>query len=88
MGVKHKKTLKQKIIADYRHQIYSLENKNIYPSENINSPTTLHVDKPSYSYILHDISKTLILTLALIGSQIILFFLLTKRILSIPYLSY
>ncbi len=88
MGVKHKKTRKEKIIADYRHQVYSLENKNISSLENVNPTTAIHNDPHSYSYVLHDVSKTLMLTLALIGLQIILFFLLKKHILSIPYLNY
>lgn len=28
MGVKHKKTRKEKIIADYRHNVYTLKNKS------------------------------------------------------------
>jgi len=88
MGAKHKKTRKEKIIADYRHQVYSLENKNISSSVNINSAKISRNDEHSYSYVLHDISKTLVITLTLIGLQIILFFLVKKHIISLSIVSY
>lgn len=86
MGLKHKKTRKEKIIADYRHQVYSLKNKDIPLSVSPNVGT----DKNSYSYtyVLNDVLKTTLLTLSIIAIQIVLFFLLKKHIISIPNLSY
>ena len=86
MKYKHKKTRKQKIIADYRHQVYSLENKNIL----LNIPTpVMSVDKSSsYAYVLNDIFKTGLLTFCIIALELVLFFVLKKHIFSIPNLSY
>ncbi|MBI2614029.1 MAG: hypothetical protein HYW62_04635 [Candidatus Levybacteria bacterium] len=85
---KYKKTRQEKIIADFNRQVYSLEKKNIFSLKN-NYPTTIvYNDTASYSYVFRDVSKTLILTLILIGLQIILFFLLKKQVLLIPNLNY
>ena len=85
MGAEHKKTRREKIIADYRHNIYILKSS---PVKNINPTTAIKNPTNSYSYVLHDISKTGILTLVIIFIQIILFVLLRKHILSIPNLNY
>ena len=87
MGVRHKKTRKQKIIANHRHQVYILENKNTL----LNIPTpVISINKSSYSYtyVLNDVFKTGILTLCIIALQLVLFFVLKKHIFSIPNLSY
>jgi len=87
MGAKHKKTRKEKIIADYRHQVYILENKNM-PSNN--PLPAIAVSENSYfsTHVLKDVLKTGMLTFSIIGGQIILFFLLKRHILSIPNLNY
>jgi hypothetical protein len=84
---KHKQTRKEKIIADYRHQVYILKNKDIFISNAI--PVT-NVGENSYSntHIAQDVLKTGMLTCTIIAAQVILFFLLTKHIISIPNLSY
>lgn len=80
----HKKTRKQKIIADYRHQVYILENKNT-----LNTSTPIIVNEnSSYAYILNDVFKTSILTFSIIALQLVLFFVLKKHIFSIPNLNY
>jgi len=85
MGLKHKKTRKQKIIADYRHQIYVLENNN--KPINISAPI-VSLDINSYTHVFNDIFKTGILTFCIIALQLILLFILKKHIFSIPNLNY
>ncbi|MBI4089599.1 MAG: hypothetical protein HY424_02730 [Candidatus Levybacteria bacterium] len=87
MGVKHKKTRKQKIIADSRHQVYAWENKTSLPTPTIN---TVIVNKNSdvYSYILHDVLKTGLLTFSIIIGELILFFLLKNHIIKLPNIIY
>jgi hypothetical protein len=87
MGVRHKKTRKEKVIADYRHQVYILKNNSAL----FNNPTpAIVVDEKSYTrtYVLKDILKTGILTCSIIAAQIALFILLKRHIFSIPNLSY
>ena len=83
---KHKKTRKEKIIADYRHQVYILKN-NIPLS---NSATAIVIKENSdYSVnILKDVLKTSVLTCAIVIAQIILFFLLKRHIVSLPIVRY
>jgi hypothetical protein len=87
MGVKHKKTRKEKIIADYRHQVYVLKNKDT----SFDSPAlTVTVNENSYTnaYVMKDILRTGILTTIIIAAQVIFFFLLKRHIISIPSLNY
>jgi len=87
MQHKHKKTRKEKIIADYRHQVYILKNRDIP----LNTPTpTIAVSENSYfnTHILKDVFKTGILSSSIIAAQIILFFLLKKHIITLPMLKY
>ena len=83
MGAKHRKTLKQKMIADYRHNSYTY-----LPPSDVTTASTITKSIPTYSYILRDISKTGILTLVLIALQIILFLFLKNHILKIPGIIY
>ncbi|MBF8250315.1 MAG: hypothetical protein HW400_916 [Candidatus Levybacteria bacterium] len=93
---KHKKTRKEKIIADYRHQVYILKNKSITESvldKNISlnkSTLTVSINENSYfnTHIQKDVLKTGILSFSIIAVQLILFFLLKKHIFSIPNLNY
>lgn len=84
---KHKKTRKEKVIADYRHQVYILKNKNIPLN---NSTLAIPVNENSYSntHVLKDVLKTGILSFSIIAAQIILFFLLKRHLVSIPNLNY
>jgi hypothetical protein len=87
MGVKHKKTRKEKIIADYRHQVYVLEKNNL-PLNN-SSPVAVINEKSNFNaLILKDVLRTGILTSIIIAAQIIFFFLLKRHIFSIPSLNY
>jgi len=84
---KHKKTRKEKIIADYRHQVYILENKNIAVNS---SAIPKAVNENSYfnTYILKDVLKTGILTCSIIAMEVVFFFLLKKHLFLIPNLNY
>jgi hypothetical protein len=42
----------------------------------------------NYSYLMHDLRKTAVLTSSIVALQIVLFFLLTHKILILPGLSY
>ncbi len=96
MQHKHKKTRKEKIIADYRHQVYILKNKSSTDSvldKNIpfNNPTlAIPVNENFYSntHVLKDVLKTGILTCSIIAAQIILSFLLKRHMITLPMLKY
>jgi hypothetical protein len=89
MGVKHKKTRKEKVIADYRHQVYILKNKDV-PLNNSTPIVAVATNNNLYSsaQVLRDITKTGILTCSIIAGQIILFFLLMKHIIILPIVKY
>ena len=87
MGVRHKKTLKQKIIADYRHKEYILENKNT-PLNVSTSHVSVNKNSYSYAFILQDVVKTGLLTASIIAAQLVLFFLLKNHIITLPKISY
>jgi hypothetical protein len=84
---KHKKTRKEKIIADYRHQVYIL--KNNIPLGNP-TVTAIAVKEGSdfTANILKDVLKTTILTCTIVVAQIILFFLLKRHIINLPIVKY
>ena len=88
MGVKHKKTRKEKIIADYRHNIYTLENKSFPTPDPTAVKTLVNTNSYFYSYVFHDVSKTAILTIFIIIGELILFFLLKNHIITLPKISY
>jgi len=84
---KHKKTRKEKIIADYRHQVYVLKNNNTP----LNKPVIEIPIKENSNLNIHtlrDLLKTGVLTCTIVVAQIALFFLLKKHILLIPNLNY
>ena len=85
MGLKHEKTRREKITADYRHQLYTFESKSI---SSLKTVTITNDNISAYPHVLHDVSKTGILTLVIIVLQAVLFFLLNKHMLSIPNLNY
>ena len=88
MGAKHKKTRKEKIIADYRHNIYSLKNQNISLVKPTVVTTTINPVSNPYPHVIGDISKTTMLTIFIIVGELILFFLLKNHIIIIPKISY
>ena len=94
---KKRKTYKEKIIADLRRKVYSLEaqkpnsweakeSKIISSMPFHNKATTVPIN--SHIYLSKDIFKTGILTASVIGIQIILFLILKKHILVLPGVSY
>lgn len=100
---KHRKTLKEKQIADLRHKFYSFDqaklgfdSKNISSLKTNNDQETKEVKNVSttisltnkYPYLISDISKTGILTGIIVLAQIILYFLLKNHILKIPGIIY
>jgi len=87
MGARHKKTRKEKIIADYRHQVYILKNKDMPLN---NSTLNISVNDGAYlnTHVVKDVLKTGILTGSIIAAQIILFFLLKNHIISLPIVKY
>jgi hypothetical protein len=83
---KHKKTRKEKVIADYRHQVYILKNNTP-----LNSVTTTVAIKENYDFtadILRDVLKTTVLTCTIVALQIVLFFLLKRHVISLPIVKY
>lgn len=84
---KHKKTRKEKIVADYRHQLYILKNKDI-PLGNLATQTPSNENSYFNTHIIKDVTKTGILTFAIVAAQIILFFLLKRHTIILPMLKY
>jgi len=84
---KHKKTRKEKIIADYRHQVYILKNKNV-PFDSPPVATIANEDAHFSTYALKDVFKTGLLTCSIVAAEIVLFFLLKRHIVLIPNLNY
>jgi len=87
MGVRHKKTRKEKIIADYRHQVYVLKNKDL-PLNRATITAPIGIESYSDTYIFKDILKTGILTGSIIAAQIVLFFLLRNHVITLPIVKY
>ena len=95
---KRRKTREQKKLADSRHNFaHSLVNtsnfeaKISFPSKTITeSPKIEKVQTPisNYPFLIKDLSKTAILTLAILAFQVILFTLLKNHTFVIPGLSY
>ena len=88
MGAKHKKTRKQKIIADLNRNIYTLKNKNISSLNPTINAITFNKGQYSYSYVFHDVMKTGILTFVIAALELILFFLLKNHMITIPKINY
>jgi hypothetical protein len=86
---KHKKTRKEKVIADYRHKLYAFVSKNLSPEKIIIPTATITENNySSTAYVVKDVLKTGILTLTIVALQIILFFLLTRHIINLPFVKY
>jgi hypothetical protein len=95
---KRRKTREQKKLADLRHNfIHSYLNQPVFTAKT--KPQTKIVESlatkqptvaatTSYPFLAKDLGKTGILTLAILASQIALYFLLTNHALKIPGLSY
>ncbi len=100
---KKKKTRQQKIIADLRKQLLkdNLSSQRLQEQSFDNSfekkldkdTITLNATKQNnqlvnFNYLIHDLKKTAILTSSVIVLQIILYILLTNRLLILPGLTY
>lgn len=95
---KKRKTREQKKLADLRHnfthalvkntiseaKIRTLPKEKSQASEKLTTITTLN----EYPYLMKDLSKTAMLTAAMLSLQFLLFFLLKNNIINIPGLIY
>jgi hypothetical protein len=90
---RQRKTRQQKIIAGLRRKVSTIEAKSppshIHISEIIPSvsSTSIRTEPSNYAYVIKDLRKTGILTFAIIGAQLLLFFLLRNRMISLPGLA-
>ncbi len=99
---KKKKTRQQKIIADLRRKISNenLSSQNTVLAK-VNTPQvkitkkeipivlkTEKKDEQNYAYLKRDLRKTAILTGSVVAAQIILFLVLTNKLIILPGLSY
>ena len=94
---KKRKTREQKISANLRHNFSHTFTSEVAPASKIQAQITPSMLKMtsqktvalnSYPYLIKDLSKTAILTLAIFISQIILFTLLRNHVILIPGISY
>jgi len=94
---KRRKTYKEKIIADLRRKVYSLEGQKPFSLEEkeskiINtipiSTQASAISISSHSYLMKDIFKTGVLTGIIVLIQLILYFLLKNHILTLPMVRY
>lgn len=90
-----RKTRRQKITADLHRQLYSLRSQKVPSFEQ--KPTAkiekkdeavVLVEPQKYNYLTADISKTGVVTGAILIAQLIFFFLLKNHLLTIPGISY
>lgn len=91
---RHKKTRHQKIIADLRRKLnlkkaesfpLGVEKQSpILPKQTpvISQGEISHLD--TASYLIHDLSKTAILTAVIVFFQLVFFFLLKTNVVSLP----
>lgn len=92
---KHKKTRKEKIIADLRRslqtqatgQTFSFAPQKIIIKKAV-LPQTYAITTNSYPYLTHDLLKTFTLTGVIITSQLLLLYFLKIHLIKIPNLIY
>ncbi len=96
---KKRKTREEKILADLRHSFTHSQGAHKVISEAKNKPETQSILIPQYKnqatvsvsaypYLVKDLSKTAILTGAILVFQVALYFLLKNHVLIIPGLIY
>lgn len=95
---KRRKTREQKKLADLRHNFnHSFVNKvhseakitlETIKSSKASTKSQTAISLNEYPFLIKDLSKTGILTLLILGFQIVLFFLLKNHTLKIPGLIY
>ena len=86
-----RKTRRQKITADLHRQLYSLRSQKAPSFEQkptANIPAAPLVEPQKYNYLIADISKTGVVTGAILIAQLIFFFLLKNHLLTIPGIGY
>lgn len=89
-----RKTKAEKRLADQRHTFYHhtasiFKEVDTKPTFKIKSKTnSKQFETNSYPYLIKDLSKTTILSAAIIAFQIILFIILRNHIIEIPGISY
>lgn len=91
---KRRKTREQKKLADLRHII---QHKTVSYAFDVSTPSIkieaksapqITTNTISYSYLIHDLTKTVTVTAIIIGTQIFLFLLLKTHFLKIPGITY
>ena len=92
-----RKTRRQKITADLHRKLYKLQSQEASSFEK-EAPKTetiiekvspaLLIDSQKYSYLIADISKTAIVTGAILVAQLIFFSILKMHLLKIPGINY
>lgn len=91
---KRRKTREQKKLADLRHIIqhktvsYTFDTSTPSIKNEAKSTPQSPANTASYSYLMHDLTKTVTLTAVIIGVQIFLFLLLKTHFLKIPGITY
>lgn len=84
---KHKKTRREKKVADQRHSLYHLETKTDQEeakmSKKVETPSykiqsSGNIIAVNYDYLKQDIRKILIVTSAIFVAQIVLYFILNR----------
>ena len=95
---KERKTRDQKKLADLRHTFKHVEVGQALPAAKTQTLPISTISLPykpkasilvnQYPYLIKDLSKTGILTLAILAFQIILFISLKNHVLTIPGVSY
>ncbi|OGH08314.1 MAG: hypothetical protein A2171_03015 [Candidatus Levybacteria bacterium RBG_13_35_9] len=91
---KRRKTREQKKLADLRHKIlhktvnYTFDASSLSIKNEAKSTSQPQINNTSYSYLMHDLTKTVTLTAAIIGAQIFLFLILKTHLINIPGITY
>jgi len=89
-----RKTRKQKITADLHRQLYTLKSQKVLSFESKETPriektvSIPRINTQVYNYLIKDISKTAVVTAAIVIGQFIFFFLLKNHLLKIPGINY
>ena len=89
-----RKTRRQKIAADLHRQLYSLRSQKVPSFEEMSTAKiektneTLLVEPQKYNYLTADITKTGVVTGAILIAQLVFSFLLKSHSIKIPGISY
>ncbi|OGH11653.1 MAG: hypothetical protein A3B38_02965 [Candidatus Levybacteria bacterium RIFCSPLOWO2_01_FULL_36_13] len=85
---KKRKTKFQKKLADNRHTFHHQASPLIYEVKPSMPQTQPKKNLITHSYLMKDLSKTALLSSAIIAFQVILFFILKNHLIKIPGISY